>query len=73
MKTLKDKIVKELDYGMNLPDRKDIVFFGIWVSRREDGTLTPTLLEIKEEKLTDEIKNKFSEELKYLAEKIKES
>jgi hypothetical protein len=68
---LYDKAVKELGYGMNMPDREDIALLAVWVSRRTDGSPTSTIMELKDEEiLTDDVKQRLAQGLRELADHI---
>lgn len=70
MPTLKDKAIKELGYGMDMSDRKDIALFAFWISRRDDGSLTPTLLTMEEEPIKGELKERIIAFLREYAERL---
>lgn len=68
--TLKDKVVKELGYGMEMPDETDIAFVGMWVSRRADGSLNSTMLHLEDETLTDELRARIAQMLRNQADSV---
>jgi hypothetical protein len=55
---------------MNIPNQKDIAFFAVWVSRREDGSLTTSRLDLEQEELSKEIIQKLALGLRELADQI---
>ena len=71
--SLQEKVIKELGFGMNMPNEQDVAFVAIWLSRKQDGHLSPTFCAMYEEPVPDEIKAKMSDVLKYYAERILES
>ena len=71
--SLLEKVIKELGFGMNMPNEQDVAFVAIWLSRKQDGHLSPTFCAMYEEPVPDEIKAKMSDVLKYYAERILES
>jgi hypothetical protein len=68
--TLYSKAVKELGYGMNIPDEEDLTFIAVWVSRRTDGSLTSTMCHIGEENLTDEVQKRLASGLRNIADTL---
>lgn len=71
--SLQDKVIKELGFGMNMPNEQDVAFVAIWLSRKQNGHLSPTFCVMYEEPVPDEIKTKIADVLKYYAERIIES
>jgi len=68
--SLHEKVVKELGYGMNMPNETDIAFAALWVSRRADGSLNSTMCHLEDESLTDELKERIATVLRNLADLI---
>jgi hypothetical protein len=68
--SLHEKVVKELGYGMNMPNETDIAFMALWVSRRVDGSLNSTACNIEEEPLTDELRERIATVLRNLANMV---
>mgnify|MGYP000881412512 CR=1 FL=1 len=71
--SLQEKVIKELGFGMGMPNEPDVAFVAIWLSKKKDGRLSPTFCAMYEEPVPDEIKVKISDVLKYYAERILES
>ncbi len=69
--SLHEKAVKELGFGMNIPNEIDIAFLALWVSRRSDGSLTSTACNIiEEEPVADELREKIATMLRNLADTV---
>ena len=71
-KGLQAKVIKELGFGMGMPNEIDIAFVAIWISKRQDDHLSPTFCAMYEEPIPDEVKKKIAELLREYAERITE-
>lgn len=69
---LQEKVIKELGFGMNMPNEPDVAFVAIWLSRKQNGHLSPTFCAMYEEPVPEEIKTKMADVLKYYADRILE-
>lgn len=68
--SLHERVVKELGYSMNMPNATDIAFVALWITRRDDGSLSPTMCNIEEEPLTDELREHIATVLRDLADTV---
>jgi hypothetical protein len=68
--TIYEKVIRELGYGMNIEGEQDIAFVGVWVSRKNNGDLCPTWLQLVNEEVTDELRESIVKGLHNLADSI---
>ncbi len=68
--TLLGKVIKELGYGMNMPNETDIALVALWVSRRADNSLNATMFRMEDEPLTDELRERIAAVLRNLADTL---
>ena len=68
--TFQDRVFQEIFKSMGTVDQDDVAFFGFWITRREDGTLSPAIFKIEDKVLSYEEREELANALHRMAYEI---